>query len=199
MPKILRRYFLYDRRLLSDLSHCAWKSLKTFLATVFPEQNAMIGAVIAIQTFGDFLNFNPHCHVLCTDGAFLGSGSFKVAPAMDAEALEKIFQHKVLKMHARKGKITKEVVKLILSWRHSGFSVHCGPTIQPGDEEAMKNIARYIVRASFSQERMTYLSEDSKVLYLSKDGKEEKIFDALEWLVPPAAGFTCAKQGRIPL
>ncbi|MBW2000429.1 MAG: transposase [Deltaproteobacteria bacterium] len=26
--------------------------------------------VIAIQTFGDFLEFNPHCHVLCTDGGF---------------------------------------------------------------------------------------------------------------------------------
>jgi hypothetical protein len=29
---------------------------------------------------------------------------------------------------------------------------------------------------------MTYIQEDSKVLYQSKDGKEEKIFEALEWL-----------------
>jgi hypothetical protein len=29
---------------------------------------------------------------------------------------------------------------------------------------------------------MTYLPEESKVIYESKDGKEEKIFDALEWL-----------------
>lgn len=29
---------------------------------------------------------------------------------------------------------------------------------------------------------MTYFPEDSKVFYLSKDGKEEKIFDAIEWL-----------------
>jgi hypothetical protein len=39
-----------------------------------------------------------------------------------------------------------------------------------------------IIRASFSQERMTYVPEKSKVIYQSKDGKEEKIFDALEWL-----------------
>jgi hypothetical protein len=25
------------------------------------------GAVIAIQTFGDLLGFNPHCHILITD------------------------------------------------------------------------------------------------------------------------------------
>ena len=46
----------------------------------------------------------------------------------------------------------------------------------------MENLARYVVRASFSQERMTYVPEESKVLYRSKDGKKENIFDALEWL-----------------
>lgn len=37
-------------------------------------------------------------------------------------------------------------------------------------------------QAFFSQVRMTYLQEESKVLYHSKDGKMEKTFDALEWL-----------------
>ena len=46
----------------------------------------------------------------------------------------------------------------------------------------MENLARYIIRTSFSQERMTYVPEESKVIYQSKDGKEEKAFDALEWL-----------------
>jgi hypothetical protein len=95
------------------------------------------GAVIAIQTFGDFLNFNPYCHVLCTDGVFYGSEWFKVAPDMDTGPLEEMFQHKVLKMLMRNGKITEEVVKLILSWRHSGFNVHCGARIRPKDDEAM--------------------------------------------------------------
>jgi len=181
LPKIIRRYFLYDRGLLRELSHCVWESLKTFLGMVFPE-DAIPGAVIAVQTFGDFLNFNPHCHVLCSDGSFFESGAFKVAPTVDTQALEKVFQHKVLSMLLRKGKITEEVAKLILSWRHSGFNVHCGPGIRPGDEEAMENIARYIVRASFSQERMTYIPDEAKVVYRSKDGKNEKTFDAIEWL-----------------
>ena len=136
--------------------------LKVFFQTIVPEEDAVPGAVITIQTFGDFLNFNPHCHVLCTDGVFYESGSFKVAPALHTKPLEKIFQHKVLGMLLRKGKIREEVGKLIMSWRHSGFNVHCGPRIQPGDEETLENIARYIIRASFSQERMTYIPEESK-------------------------------------
>ena len=81
-----------------------------------------------------------------------------------------------------KGKITQDLVNMLMSWRHSGFNVFCGPRIQPREQEAMENLARYIIRASFSQERMTYFPEESKVIYQSKDGKQEKVFDALEWL-----------------
>jgi hypothetical protein len=93
--------------------------------------------------------------------------------------------------------ITQDLVNMLVSWRHSGFNVFCGPRIQPGDQQAMENLARYIIRASFSQERMTpyhvrgrlYIPEESKVSYQSKDGKGEKVFDALEWL---AAMPACA-------
>ncbi len=52
----------------------------------------------------------------------------------------------------------------------------------------MESLARYIIRASFSQERMTYIAaQDSldgiaKVIYESKDGKTSKTFEALDWL-----------------
>jgi hypothetical protein len=180
--KMLRRYFLYDRKLLSDLSACGWESLKAFFQAVLPEEGAVPGAVVAIQTFGDFLGFHPHLHVLCSDGCFYGDGTFKVSPTIDTKPLEEIFRHKIFKMLLSKGKIIQEMVDLVMSWKNSGFNVFCGPRIQPGDEGAMDNLARYIVRASFSQETMAYLREESKVVYESKDGKEEKVFDAIEWL-----------------
>ncbi len=182
IPKMLRRYFLYDRRLLSDLSRCSWESLKVFFHEAVPEENAVPGAVIAIQSFGDFLGFNSHLHVLASDGCFYGQGMFRVAPRFETKQLEEIFRHKVFKMMLSKGKITQELVDMLMTWRHSGFNVFCGPRIQPGEEEANENLARYIIRASFSQERMTYIPEESRVIYQSKDGKEEKVFDALEWL-----------------
>jgi hypothetical protein len=182
IPKILRRYFLYDRSLLSDLSRCGWESLKAFFQEILPEEDAVPGAVIAIQSFGDFLGFNSHLHVLASDGCFYGQGMFKVAPRFETKDLETIFRHKVFKMLLSKGKITEDLVNMLMSWRHSGFNVFSGPRIQPGDEEAMENLARYIIRASFSQERMAYIPEEATVIYQSKDGKEEKVFDALEWL-----------------
>ena len=74
IPKILRRYFLYDRGLLSDLSRCGWESLKLFFQEAVPEEDVVLGAVVAIQSFGDFLGFNSHLHVLCSDGCFYWEG-----------------------------------------------------------------------------------------------------------------------------
>ena len=64
-----------------------------------------------MQTFGDFLGFNPHCHILVTDGCFYGNkGMFRVAPPLELKKLEAIFRHKVLRMLLTKGKITKEMI-----------------------------------------------------------------------------------------
>ncbi|MBN1663102.1 MAG: transposase [Deltaproteobacteria bacterium] len=90
-----------------------------------------------------------------------------------------------------RGKISKETVAMLSSWQHSGFNVFlrqaqdgvCGKRISPKDDTAMDNLARYIIRASFSQERMTYLDQEGKVVYQAKDGKSCRTFPALEWLV----------------
>lgn len=57
------------------------------------------------------------------------------------------------------------------------------------DEQAgLGNLARYIIRTCFSQERMVYIpAEDSdggtaKVIYTSKDRKSRKVYNALDWL-----------------
>jgi hypothetical protein len=92
-----------------------------------------------------------------------------------------------------KGKITEEMIRMLSSWRHSGFHVFCGNRISPQDETAMENLARYIIRTSFSQERMAYLDHEATVVYTAKDGKDTKVFPALEWLArarpPPKIAY----------
>ncbi|HJO62468.1 MAG TPA: hypothetical protein QF571_06530, partial [Desulfobacterales bacterium] len=45
IPKILRRYFLYGRRLLSDLNRCGWEALKVFYTTGVRDEKVVSGAV----------------------------------------------------------------------------------------------------------------------------------------------------------
>jgi len=69
IPKRLRIYFMFDRKLLTKLSRCAWKVLNLYLTQAIPYDDAIAGAAIAVQSFGDFQNFHPHLHVLATDEA----------------------------------------------------------------------------------------------------------------------------------
>ncbi len=85
-------------------------------------------------------------------------------------------------MLLNKGKIAKEMIAMLSTWRHSGFHVFCGNRISPNDDTAMQNPARYIIRTSFSQERMQYLDQEATVVYKAKDGKDTKVFPALGWL-----------------
>ena len=63
----------------------------------------------------------------------------------------------------------------------------------PGNQKGLENLSRYIIRASFSQQRMTYVpGVHAKVIYRSKDGGTCKTFDALDWL----AQLTCHIPNR---
>ena len=91
-------------------------------------------------------------------------------------------------MLKKEGKITNTVIENMLSWCHSGFHVYLCDRIFSDDQASLGNLARYIIRACFSQERMVYIpAEDShdgtaKVVYTSKDRKSRKTFNAMDWL-----------------
>ena len=125
--------------------------MNTYLKSVVSDTNAVPGASIAVQTYGDFLNFNPHLHAIATDGCFLYDGSFKTAPGFILEDLEEIFQYEVLKMLKKEGKINNAVIENMLSWRHSGFNVYISDRIYPSDNTGLGNLARYIIRACFKR------------------------------------------------
>ncbi len=177
IPKRLRIYFHYDRKLLAKLSKCAWSVISAYLKSTMMDNDAVPGASIAVQTYGDFLNFNPHLHAIVSDGCFLKDGSFQAAPTFVLENLKEAFRYEVLKMLKKEGKINDDIIENMLSWHHSGFSVYIGDKIEPDDKAGLGNLACYIIRACFSQERMVYIPAEeafdgiAKVVYTSKDRK----------------------------
>ena len=68
-----------------------------------------------------------------------------VSPAIDTSVLEQIFRHNVLKMLRSKGKITQDMIVLLVEdpvfsgdkWRPTGFNVYCGPRILPWQKKSM--------------------------------------------------------------
>jgi hypothetical protein len=75
IPKMLRPYFRYDRDLLKDLCRVAHECLIEFLRTSLGLPEGVPGIVMAIHTFGEYLDFHPHLHALVADGLFRGSST----------------------------------------------------------------------------------------------------------------------------
>jgi hypothetical protein len=51
----------------------------------------------------------------------LRKGMFRLAPSLEMKKLEAIFRHKVFKMLVVRGRITKDLIAMLSTWRHSGF------------------------------------------------------------------------------
>jgi hypothetical protein len=187
IPKRIRPYFMYNRKLLSKLSKCAWKVLSDYLKESVSVKNAVPGVVVSIQTFGDFINFNPHLHIVATDGCFYNDKEFMIGNVPNPSELEEVFQIEVLKMLKKEGLITDFIIQNMSSWAHSGFNIYCGNVIESENEQGIEKLGRYIVRAPISQERMEYIPDnksydgEAKVIYKSKNKVKTKTFEALEW------------------
>jgi len=55
--------------------------------------------------------------------------------------------------------------------------------IRPREKKAMENPAAYLIRSSFSQQRMESLPEEAQVRYQSKEKEGHgETYHALEWL-----------------
>ena len=196
IPIILRVYFKYDRQLLTKLCHCAYESLLEFLRTTIGLSDGVPGAVMTIHTFGEYMQkYHPHLHALVSDGLFRKSGDFYVMPKADLTPLEEIFRAKVLKMLKAEGKIGDNIISNLMSWKHTGFSVHNGVRIARDDEEGKENLAQYIIRNTFSLEKLNYVEETGTVIYHSKmtSGKNKKNF-----VVYKAEDFIAAICQHIP-
>jgi Zn finger protein HypA/HybF involved in hydrogenase expression len=179
IPKIIRPYFKYDRKLLGRLCLCAWDTITEFFGACLPT-GAVPGAVISIQTWGDTANFHPHLHGLVTKGGFDEREIFHPLPWIDTQKMALVFMNKVFTMLMAEEKISKSLAQKVASWPHSGFNIHNGVEIDADDTKGRETLAQYIIKAPVSQERMLYDREDQKVVYASKRGTVS--YEPLDWL-----------------
>lgn len=71
IPRRLRIYFRFDRRLLGELCRAAAHTVITVYRTASGRPDGVPGMVGAIQTFGQLIHAHPHIHALVTEGVFL--------------------------------------------------------------------------------------------------------------------------------
>jgi len=97
IPKRLRAYCLYRRRLLGEIARIAALTVTAAIRTLTGERDLLVGIVVCLQTHGSRANWHPHQHLLVTDGGFRPDGTFVSWPAHDTARLTEAFRRAVLR------------------------------------------------------------------------------------------------------
>jgi len=164
IPKILRTYFRYDRKLINDLSRAAYKSVQKYVEFMFGK-GFTPGMIVVRQHFGEAARHHPHIHVLLAEGVWDNKREFIPLLKIDATKIQQCFEAEVFRFLRQKGLLSKERMELIKSWRHSGFGVYLDRTLYPEDKEGMMRLARYLLRAPIALDRIDYDRDKGIVNY----------------------------------
>jgi Putative transposase len=138
------------------------------------------------MSFGSYAaNFHPHVHALVTDGLLAEGGRFFPLPDLDPKVLSEAFRRLVLDRLHEAGRLSDRFKESLLSWVHSGFSVHAGPPIPAADGLHLERMARYLTRAPIAVGNVKLTPEGSVLISTPPDphtGDREKILDPLDFI-----------------
>ncbi|MEM6411840.1 MAG: transposase, partial [Pseudomonadota bacterium] len=109
------------------------------------------GTVIAHQTFGDMLRWNPHFHAIVLEDGFDEEGTFFYIPFSGLQSMTDLFRRRVIKLLVQRELLAEDFVRNLLSWKHSGFSIDNSVRIL--DESSQESLAEYIARPPYRSRR----------------------------------------------
>ena len=182
IPKRLRVFFKYNRKLTKHLYTAAWNTWKELIEDAFPDCES--GMIMSLHTAGDLLNFHPHVHALAVYGAVDTSGNFYSLDSVNTDWLNTVFARNLFEALVKEELLDRDTVKSMQSWHHSGFNIWVGDPINYSDTDSLKFLARYLKKAPVSNQRIEFFEDLNTVRYIkyTDSGKEHKDFDPLHFL-----------------
>ena len=156
IPEELREFFGVDRQRLKILPKCAAKAVTSWMQSQNKSQQFTPGIVTVIHTFGRDLKWNPHVHMMVTEGGKGKTIEWRHIRHFAFEALRKRWQKVLLdeimivsgdnkKMKALKNKLYKE--------KNKGFYVHAKTEIKSA-KTAARYVGRYVGRPAIAETRI---------------------------------------------
>jgi len=115
IPKMLRIFFKYNRKLLSGLCLCGKKALLKYLRAVTYKEITP-GIIAVIQSFGSRINLHPHLHFLVTEGGVDKKGRFQRVSNFNDTLLGRFFSREVFSLLLSNQLINLMLVQKILRW-----------------------------------------------------------------------------------
>lgn len=183
----LRFYFKEDRNLLD----CLFKAVESTLFFVLKKcgrksENLTPGFIMVLHTFGRDLKWNPHIHVLLTEGGMTNLGTYKKVNYLDYKQLRRSFMKQLFDslskfVHVFGGKHEFYQLKHKSYKNHNdGFYVFAPPQKslakdQKGQQQVVNYLLRYAGRPVMAQSRIEAYGKEAQIIqywYQPHDSKD---------------------------
>lgn len=162
IPQELREYFRKDRSLLDILFKSAAQVISSHLYEQNHTRNLTAGMVCGLHTFGRDLKWNPHIHMILTEGAVDCNEVWKDIHYFDYKMLRMRWQTVLLKNLEKAldpemfdiGHF-KNLKSELYDKKNNGFYVNAPRSDFNNAQAVAKYITRYISRPAMAQSRIT--------------------------------------------
>jgi len=156
IPEGLRTFFGKDRGRLKILPRCAAKAVTSWMHSLNKREEFTPGIVTVIHTFGRDLKWNPHVHMMVTEGGKGNITEWRNIRHISYEALRKRWQKILLDEISMLCKSSKEARALKNKYyreNNNGFYVHAKTEIKSA-KIAAKYVGRYVGRPAIAESRI---------------------------------------------
>ena len=184
MSDKLWTYFQKYRDLLDGLFEAASSSILSWFYELNKSQNFTPGIMCTLHTFGRDLKWNPHIHMLCTEGGAGNTEVFRIVKHINFKALRSRWQ-KLLLDYLQNNLPEKELIEFkllknqIYKEYNNGFYVYAKPDNISSINKTINYVVRYTGRPAMAQSRIIDYDGTYVTYYYERheDGKriEEKV------------------------
>ncbi len=184
MSDKLWSYFQKYRFLLDGLFDAASQAVLSWFYELNKSQNFKPGIMCTLHTFGRDLKWNPHIHMLCTEGGAGNIEVFRIIKHINFKALRYRWQKLILdylsnNLPSYELPKFKKIKNEIYKEYENGFYVYAKPDNISSIKQTINYVVRYTGRPAMAQSRILNYDGTYVTYYYERheDGKriEEKV------------------------
>jgi len=180
IPRQLRDVIFMDRSIIKIMTDCA--SRATVEALQIKGTDSIPGILTVVHTFGRDLKFNPHVHMLMTEGGLTSDNRWIDIPFLPYGLLRKKWQYHLLT--ELKAKLTKTMensrfINFLFKKNTKGFYVN-GESKMTSARYAAGYIGRYMARPALAEHKIIRYDGKTVTFWYIDHTTKRKVVKTLE-------------------
>jgi len=185
IPEELRHYFLTYRTLLSELFHAVRSVILRMFDNLNHKKHFVPGFICVLHTFGRDLKWNPHIHVLLSEGGVSLSGEWQSCTHFNYHFLLVAFRTALLNMIQHALPVDPRILipfrqlkAKLYGTKVNGFYVRAKPTPCKPDK-VIKYIGRYLGRPAIATSRIDSYDGDNVTFHYKRHEDDQTVTETI--------------------